>query len=222
MDGTRTVAAVTAATTIAAVTTVVDLGAVFVSALSGALYARRKRMDLAGVAGLAIVTGLGGGMIRDVLLQSGLPAALLDARYLVAALAGAAVVLAFGAPVAQLAQANRALNAVDAVALGIYGVVGTLKALGHGLGFVPAVFLGGITAVGGGVLRDVLAGEIPSIFRPGELYALPALLGCAILAGLLRASWSPETAGVVGFLAIVTVRLLSLALGWKTRAAGPA
>ncbi|MGH7724275.1 MAG: trimeric intracellular cation channel family protein [Candidatus Eiseniibacteriota bacterium] len=195
----------------------VDLGAVFVSALSGALFAQSKRMDLAGLAGLAIVTGLGGGMIRDVLLQRGLPAALADARYLVTALAGALAVLAFGALVA---RAARALLVVDALSLGVYGVVGTLKAVSFGLSFVPAVFLGVITAVGGGVLRDALAGEIPAIFKPGELYAVPAVFGCAILVLLLDAGWSQVAAGAAGFVAIVVFRLLSLQFGWRTRAAG--
>ncbi len=196
---------------------IVDLGAVFVSALSGALFAQTKRMDLAGLAGLAIVTGLGGGMIRDVLLQQGLPAALTDSRYLVSALAGAMCVLAFGAMVA---RAGRALVVVDALSLGVYGMVGTLKAVSAGLAFVPAVFLGAITAVGGGVLRDALAGEIPAIFKPGELYAVPAVLGCALLVYLLGAGWAEATAGPGAFVAIVVLRLLSLRFGWRTRAAG--
>ena len=191
----------------------IDLLAVLVGGLSGALLAVRKRFDLVGCVSLAIVAGVGGGLIRDVLLQQGPPAALRDSRYLITGFVAAAVGFYRSGSVERVA---RLLNAVDALNLGIYTVVGALKALTAGLGPVPAVFLGIVTATGGGILRDVLAGEAPTLFRTGELYATVSAMGSAVFVLLWESGRvSTAVAGVAATALMVVVRLLAVRYGWR-------
>lgn len=191
----------------------IDLGAVLVGGLSGTLLAVRKQFDLVGCVSLAIVAGVGGGVIRDVLLQQGPPAALQDSRYLLTAVVAAAVGFYRSGSVARV---GRALIAIDALYLAVYTVVGALKALGAGLAPVPAVFLGIVTAVGGGILRDVLAGEAPTLFRTGELYATVSATGSALFVALWESSLvSRAVAGIVAMIVMVVLRLLAVRYGWK-------
>lgn len=191
----------------------IDLGAVLVGGLSGTLLAVRKQFDLVGCVSLAIVAGVGGGVIRDVLLQQGLPAALQDSRYLLTAVVAAAVGFYRSGSVVRV---GRILIAIDALYLAVYTVVGALKALGAGLAPVPAVFLGIVTAVGGGILRDVLAGEAPTLFRTGELYATVSATGSALFVALWESSLvSRAVAGIIAMLVMVVLRLLAVYYGWK-------
>jgi uncharacterized membrane protein YeiH len=144
---------------------VIDFLGVFVGALGGALTAvrdTRYKYDLVGVTGLAFASALGGGITRDLILQKGPPLAFVDVRYLMAALAGAAVGLAFAARVGR--STERVIIFIDAVALGLFAVAGSTRALESGLRRLPAFLLGGVTAVGGGCIRDVLSGLTPKIF----------------------------------------------------------
>jgi len=190
----------------------IDLAAVLVGGLSGSLLAARKRFDLVGVATLAIVAGLGGGIIRDVLLAHGPPAALRNSRYLLVALVAALVGFYKSA---DLARIERLLTAVDAANLGIYTVVGALKALYAGLAPMPAAFLGIVTAVGGGVLRDVLAGDTPGLFHTGELYAIVSALGSALFVALWESDLVSSTvAGLAAIAVMFVLRLLAVRYGW--------
>lgn len=190
---------------------VLDLLGVFVFALSGATLAAVKRLDLFGVLVLAVAAALGGGLARDLLLGATPPAALRDARYLLVPVgAGALVLLAFPL-VERLAGAVRLF---DAFGLGFFVAAGTTKALDAGLGAVAAVALGCLTGVGGGVLRDVLAGEVPAVLRR-ELYAVPALLGAAVIAladglGADRRLWA-----VLGAALVIAVRLVGVWRDWN-------
>jgi uncharacterized membrane protein YeiH len=191
----------------------IDLGAVLVGGMTGTLLAVRKRFDLVGGVTLAIVAGVGGGIIRDVLLQQGPPAALQDSRYLVTGLIAAAVGFYRSGDVARI---GRVLTLVDALNLGVFTVVGALKALNAGLAPVPAVFLGIVTAVGGGILRDVLAGEAPSLFQTGELYATVSALGSTLFVALWESELvSGPVAGVVAIIVMVLLRLLAVRYGWR-------
>jgi len=163
--------------TIGEVVRVIDLAGVFGNAVVGGIVAREHRMDPIGFVALAIVSGLGGGLIRDTLLQHGPPVALTDYRYLITAVAGAGV--AFLAPVGNRIWAVTFV-VVDALALGCWAAAGAEKTLNVGLGWLPAVLLGTITAVGGGALRDVTVRRIPQIFGGNTLYAT-----CAIIASLV-------------------------------------
>jgi uncharacterized membrane protein YeiH len=150
-----------------------DLLGVFVFGLSGGLRAVEVRFDVFGVVVLALVAGLGGGLARDVLLGDVPPAALRDDRYLAAAVLSGVVVFLGARLVERLAGAVRLF---DAAGLGLFVVSGTAKALDAGLGALPAVVIGCLAGIGGGVVRDVLAGVQPIVLRR-EVYAVPALVG---------------------------------------------
>ena len=198
---------------VAAVQPVIDLAAVLVGGFSGSLLAARKQFDVVGVATLAIVAGLGGGIIRDVLLGQGPPAALQDSRYLLAGLVAALVGFYKSADIARI---GRVLTVVDAANLGIYTVVGALKALYAGLSPVSAAFLGIVTAVGGGVLRDLLAGDTPGLFHNGELYAVVSALGSALFVALRESQLVSSTvAGATAIVVMFVLRLLAVQFGWS-------
>ena len=155
-----------------------DLAGTFAFALNGALTAvRAARLDLVGVVTLGMVTALGGGIVRDVLIDALPPATFSDWRYLVVAAAGSAVAFAFGGRLTRLAGP---ILVLDAAGLSLFAVTGASKALEFGVGPGQAVILGAITAVGGGTLRDMMLGRVPIVLRQ-ELYAIPALLGATVV-----------------------------------------
>lgn len=156
---------------------VLDLVGIFVFAISGGLVAVRKGLDVFGVLVLAGTTGLGGGFLRDVLIGATPPDALEDWRYLMVPVA--AGLLSFWYHPA-LGRIERSVNVLDAFGLGLFCVSGALKAMDYGLGPAPAALMGMVTGIGGGMLRDLLAGRVPTVFR-GELYATPALAGAAVV-----------------------------------------
>jgi uncharacterized membrane protein YeiH len=169
----------TAATSTAGVLLLVlDLAGTFVFALNGALTAiREARLDIVGVVALGMFTAMGGGIIRDVLIDSLPPATFSDWRYLVVAAGGALLAFFLGRRLDRIALS---IDVLDAMGLSLFAVTGSLKALDAGMAPLPAVLLGAITGVGGGTLRDVLLGRVPSVLSSG-LYAIPALVGAAIL-----------------------------------------
>jgi uncharacterized membrane protein YeiH len=191
----------------------IELGAVIAGSLSGALHGIRKGADPIGVLGIAVATGLGGGVLRDLFIGQGPPSALLDSRYLMTASAASVAALFFGASAVRW---ERVLTAVDAILLGLWVVIGLEKALLFQLPIAPAIFLGVITAVGGGLLRDILAGDRPSFAVPGELYVTPALVAALLYAALV-VWWSIHPliaeAAAVGVGALL--RLLAIYRHWR-------
>ncbi len=190
-----------------------DLAGIFVFAVSGALTAVRQRLDVVGMVVLAEITALGGGIMRDLAIGAVPPTAFTSLGYVVTPLAASALVF-FWHP-----QVTRLLPAVlffDAAGLGLFCATGTGKALAHGLSPLHAVLLGVVTAIGGGVLRDVLSGQIPAVLYDRQLYALPAALGSTVVAAahVLAAAGGAVTAGAA-LLAFV-LRLLALRYGWRT------
>ena len=154
-----------------------DLAGVFAFALNGALTAMRVvRLDIFGVLTLGMVTALGGGIVRDVLIDDLPPATFSDGRFLAVAAAGGLIAFAL---VQRLDRWTGAITVLDAAGLSLFAVTGASKALSLGLGPVQAVILGAVTAVGGGTVRDVLIRQVPTVLRSG-LYALPALAGATI------------------------------------------
>ncbi len=162
---------------------VLDLGGVFVFALSGGLVAVSKRLDAVGVLVLAWVAGLGGGTVRDVLIGAVPPDGISDWRVMVAACV-AGVSTFFLHP--RLARISRLVRVLDAAGLSLFAVSGSFKALAWGMPPMVCVVVGVITAVGGGLIRDVIVGRIPEVLRR-ELYAVPALIGALIV--VLAAQW---------------------------------
>lgn len=155
---------------------VLDLVGIFVFAISGALVAVRKDLDVFGVLILAGTTGLGGGFLRDVLIDATPPTALEDWRYLLVPVAAGLLTFWFHPA---LGRMERTITVFDAFGLGLFCVTGALKSLDYGLGPVPAALMGMVTGIGGGMARDVLASRVPAVFR-GELYATPALAGAFV------------------------------------------
>jgi uncharacterized membrane protein YeiH len=194
----------------------VDVAAVALGALVGALVAARERFDIAGVLFVAIVSGLGGGMIRDLLLQQGPPVALTSAWLLPTAVVVGLVTFLLSRSMNSLSdRMGLAVLVLDAVFLAVFTVVGTLKALDAGLPGPSCVLLGTITGVGGGMLRDVLLARQPAVLRPGTLEAGAAVLGSTVqvlLAGLM----TRNLAATLGLVVTVALRLLSVWRKWET------
>ncbi len=192
----------------------IELPAIIAGALAGALFAQRRGLDAIGILALAMVNGLGGGMLRDVLLAR-VPVALEEPRYL-----GAVVVASLvGAFFAEAANRMRhSIVAVDAVALGLFSVIGAQSALNADLPLPAAIALGTITGIGGGVLRDILVGDVPPrMLRRGAPYASASLLGSSLYVGLvvgLDVKRFPAQIATVGLVCVI--RGLSVWRGWET------
>ncbi|WP_406173661.1 trimeric intracellular cation channel family protein [Streptomyces sp. NBC_00996] len=192
---------------------VLDLVGIFVFAISGALLAVRKNFDVFGIAVLAEVTALGGGLFRDVMIGAVPPAAFTDLGYFSTPLLAALLVF-FLHPEVERIQV--AVNVFDAAGLGLFCVAGTTKAYEYGLGLPQSAALGLATAVGGGVLRDVLANEVPSLLRwDRDLYAVPAMVGATMVVLCIRYDvLSPFTSGLAVVTAFV-LRLLAMRYHWR-------
>ena len=190
---------------------VLDLVGIFVFAISGGLVAVRRDFDIFGVLVLAGTTGLGGGFLRDVLIGATPPAALDDWRYLMVPVAAGLVAFAFHPAVGRV---ERVITVFDAFGLALFCVTGALKALDYGLEPVAAALMGMVTAIGGGMARDVLAGRVPEVFR-GELYATPALAGAAVVVGLHQLEQPTLIIALAGAGVCLGWRLLALRLHWR-------
>jgi uncharacterized membrane protein YeiH len=154
-----------------------DLVGVFVFALSGGLVAVKKRLDLFGVLVLAGAAALGGGVLRDILIGARPPVGISDWRLICSAIVAGLVTFVYHPGIERI---SRFVRVLDAAGLAVFAVSGSLKALSAGMGPLASVIVGGITAVGGGIVRDVLAGQVPEVLRR-EMYALPALLGSTLV-----------------------------------------
>lgn len=187
-----------------------DLAGTFAFALNGALTAIRvARLDIVGVVTLGVLTAIGGGIIRDVLLGALPPATFNDWRYLT--VAGIGSLVAFGASNA-LGRLAMPILVLDAAGLSLFAVSGALKALDFQMGFSQAVILGTITAVGGGTLRDVLIREVPAVLSSG-LYAIPALVGALVLVGGDRIGVADLPAAVAGAVVCFCIRMIGVRFG---------
>jgi len=192
---------------------VLNLVGTFVFAVSGALLAVRKNYDIVGMAVLAGITAIGGGVIRDLVIGAIPPVAFTDSSYFWIPLLATA--LTFFAHV-QMNRLNAAVLVFDAAGLAVFCISGTAKALNYGLGPVPAAALGVLTAVGGGIMRDVLAHDEPSVLQAGsELYALPAVLGSAIVVVIPHLPIDSSLAAGLTAVFVFTLRLLALRFGLR-------
>ncbi|MFH9070193.1 trimeric intracellular cation channel family protein [Streptomyces alboflavus] len=187
-----------------------DLAGVFAAALQGGAIARTERLDLFGFVAVGVVSGLGGGLIRDTLLQHGTPVALTDVFYLPTALAGAFI--AFLIHISQEAW-DRLFTALDAAVIGFWAVAGAQKTLAAGLGWLPALLLGTITAVGGGALRDMMLRRVPAVLGGNALYASVAVVAAAITVVCSYAE-QPTLGIVLGVTVALVLRLTAYKRGW--------
>ena len=199
-----------------------DLGGTFVFALSGAATGVRQRLDLFGVLVLSFAAATAGGIARDVVIGATPPAAIRDWRYVaVAVLAG--LVTFYWYPTADRSaitdRLRKPILTLDAAGLGLFAVSGALKALAFQLGPVQAVLIGVLTAVGGGVVRDVLVAEIPVVLR-SELYAVAAFAGASVVVMGRMLQLPSEATAVVGAALCFGIRIVALRRGWRLPIAG--
>lgn len=191
---------------------IVDIAAVVASGLLGGAVARAFRFDVVGFVMLAIVSGMGGGMIRDVLLGAGFPVALTDSGYWAGALVAAALAytLDLGAK-----WSDRVLIVVDFVGMGCWAATGTVKSLSLGLHWLPSIALGVTTAVGGGAVRDIMVNRIPAVFGGNSLYATIALVGAAEMAVFSELLERPTLGMGVSILTCGTLGVVSRWRNWR-------
>jgi uncharacterized membrane protein YeiH len=190
--------------------TLLDVSGVAVFAVTGALVASRKQMDVVGFALLATVTGIGGGTLRDLIL--GLPVFWVQKPIYLGICFVVAILVFFTAHIPQ--SRYRLLLQLDAVGLSFFCVVGADIALAAGVGYIVVVVMGVMTATFGGVIRDILGGEVPIILRK-EIYATAALAGAGSFAALTAAGAPGLVAALSGFAACFVIRALALSRGWS-------
>lgn len=189
---------------------VFDLTGTFIFALSGAISAVKHRLDAFGVLVLCFVTGNAGGITRDIMIGALPPAAINEWRYIaVSILAG--LIVFFGYPL--INRMSSPVLLFDAAGLGLFCVAGADKALAFHAGPVAATLLGMTTGIGGGMVRDVLVMEVPTVLRT-ELYAVAALLGAAFTVGGQKLGLPLHVAAPIGAALCITVRLLALHYNW--------
>ncbi|WP_288816953.1 trimeric intracellular cation channel family protein [uncultured Varibaculum sp.] len=187
----------------------VDVTGVFCAAVIGAKLARERRFDAVGFATLAVISALGGGMTRDVLLQQ-IPVAFTDPFYLGGALLGATVAFFWRL---ESKWTNRMITVADALCLGCWAATGAQKTLALGLGVLPAMMMGLTTAVGGSIIRDVMVGKIPKIFGGANLYATPAATSAVIMVVFFKLNM-PVLGMALSIIAALIFVLLAQWRGW--------
>jgi uncharacterized membrane protein YeiH len=191
----------------------VEMTAVSFGALSGALHATRKGMDPVGVFTIAVLCSVGGGVIRDVLIQGRVPVFLVSPTYLSIAAFASVVGIVF----ARLVRAALPVMAVvDTLLIGVWVLLGAERALVVDLALPTAALLGVITAVGGGLVRDLLCHDVPAVIRPGQWYAAAAIVASLVFVTLIRVGAPVEVAEVVTIVVASLLRAGSLRFGWRT------
>ena len=191
----------------------VDLLAVGIGSLQGAMFAseyKDRRLDLLGIAIIGIATGLGGGVLRDVLLGE-VPRAMTSNWYLLVAVAAAIVGMALQRVFTRLAGV---ITVLDALTIGLLGAIGSTKALSLGLPEIPAVFVGVIAAVGGSVLRDLLMKLTIAMMHVGSLYAVAAAGGTVVLVVAVSLGAPVAVSAIAGTSITLVIRMLAVRFGW--------
>ena len=193
---------------------VLDLIGTFVFALSGGVAGVRERLDLFGVLVLSFAAASAGGIMRDLLIGAVPPAAISDWRYLgVSLLAG--LVIFFWFPRSERLHKLRNLVLIfDGAGLAVFAVAGTQKALGYGLNPVMSALLGMLTGIGGGMLRDALIAQVPTVLR-SELYAVAALAGASVVVVGHVLNFPPTATAVAGAALCFGIRLVAIRRGWR-------
>jgi uncharacterized membrane protein YeiH len=196
-----------------------NLLALFLMALTGAIAAIEEGYDIIGVTALALIAGTGGSLLRDMILQQGIPLFFRDPSFLYVVVLAVLIGIVFRSYIFQNKRPfNISFLLFDALGLGIFGVVGTQMALFAGLASAPAILTGVINATGGGLLRDVLTAREPLIFKPSQYYAATSLAGCIIFVAIaLLLGQSAVTAAFAAIFLTFFLRALTMWFDWKTK-----
>ena len=196
---------------------IIDYVAVVFGVVTGAMHAFDRKLDIIGAVALGLITGYGGGIMRDILLQ--------DQGFFFMEHPNLVVVSACVCAVAfyvrkKLARFEVALYYIDAFSLGLFAMAGASKALSADTGLVLAVILGLLTAVGGGALRDICMGEVPAVFRAGNFYAVSALAGAVSFVTVIAVGMRIAVAAMVCIVVTFLLTVLSKRFGWRTHPGG--
>lgn len=184
---------------------IIEIIGVIAFAISGALKAMEIEMDIFGIMVLAIFTALGGGVIRDILINR-FPVGLSSPVYFFAAFGGGLLTIV---AVSLIVRYPLWLKIFDAMGLAVFSALGAQVGMAHHLNVLGIMLLGMLTGIGGGILRDVLANEVPLVFRQ-EVYALASLLGILVLWGLVKLGVATSYALIIGILLIFLIRLAAI------------
>lgn len=199
------------------VVVVLDLFGTFVFALSGAMAGVKHRLDAFGVLVLSFAAANAGGITRDLLIGAVPPPGIADWRYIaVPVLAGLATF--HGAKTVDRLRSS--VQLFDAAGLALFAVSGALKALAFHIAPLPAVLLGMLTGIGGGIMRDVLTAEVPTVMR-GDLYAIAALAGASVVVAGRMLNIPSQTIAIAGAIACFAIRFVAIRRGWSLPVAGP-
>ncbi|MBN1294842.1 MAG: trimeric intracellular cation channel family protein [Candidatus Latescibacteria bacterium] len=185
---------------------ILDILGTFVFAVSGAFRAVKYELDILGVLVLSIATGVGGGIVRDVMIGYNPPAAFRDETYLLTCFAGGLIVFLAAR---KIAPRWDIVIALDALGLGVFAAIGAAKASLFGMGTIGIIMMAAITATGGGVIRDVLVREIPAVLKT-DFYAMAAMIGGACLAVVKHFGYGEHTQMLCAAAATLTLRLLAM------------
>lgn len=193
---------------------------VAVGSLAGSIASYRVKMDIIGVTVCGTVAALGGGTLRDIILNLPVFWTVQGNEYflvvaVISSLATFFISQKYPAPLGTIRIA-------DALVLALFGMIGTERALTHGHGPLIALVMGTTTGVAGGLMRDLLSGNVPYIFRPGELYAAAVMIGSASYLGLHALQYAPNTCLIVGIIVCATVRLAAIRWHWHLPSYRPA
>ena len=194
-----------------------DLGGTFVFALSGATAGVKHRLDLFGVLVLSFAAGNSGGIARDVMIGAIPPAAISDWRYIAISMLAGLITFYWYRVIDRL---NSPVLVFDAAGLALFAVAGAGKALAFHAGPVAATLLGMLTGIGGGMVRDVLVSEIPTVLRT-ELYAVAALIGAAVMVSGRRLHLPSAAAASAGAVLCFGLRLIAMRRHWQLPIARP-
>ena len=195
-----------------------DYFATFLWALSGAIVGMHKRYDISGVLVIALLASTGGSLLRDGFFLHQTPPVLKDGWYIPLILLATAIVSLFRQRIARMALVDRTINVIDAVGVPAFAVIGMQISLAAGLPSPGVVLVGVVNGFGGGLLRDLVVGDIPAILKPGQFYISAGIFVCILFVFLVRGLGIDNTiAAEIMIVLFFSIRMLSIRYNWRTR-----
>jgi len=195
-----------------------DYLAIFAWALSGAILGLRRRLDLIGVLVIATVSSVGGGLIRDGMMLQHTPPVLTDPWYLPLVVVASMFAVVFRQWIQKSSTIDRIVSAIDALGTPAFAVVGLELALKANIHLPGVMLVGCISGMGGGLIRDIMLGEVPEVLKPGHYLVIPLIGACAFFLLFTQAiGGAPVPIAWITVIMFFVVRLLTLRFDWQTR-----